>query len=163
MHTLDELIERLWNHYSGVNPQASKIHALLESRGERICNDHIAFRTFNIPKVGIDALANTFLDFGYKEEGSYVFEAKKLDAKHYRHSDEKYPLIFISELKISYSFFHRIGNRTQICKFLWISACHKGFAKCPNIFHMNGLSIFVRECFNKCGFGFTIRSIPLKH
>jgi hypothetical protein len=100
MKTLDGLISKLWDHYSLVNPQAHKIHALLEAKGEKVVNDHIAFRTFNIPKVGMNALAKTFIDFGYKEKGSYVFTEKKLDAKHFEHPDIKYPLIFISELKV---------------------------------------------------------------
>lgn len=97
--TLDRLFEALWKDYSELNPQAQAIHQLLEARGEKIQNDHIAFRSFDDPKVNIDKMAKFFLQNGYKEAGDYHFEAKKLTAKHYEHSNPNYPKIFISELK----------------------------------------------------------------
>jgi len=99
MNSLDELLDKLWQDYDQANTQAHKIHDLVESRGEKIVNDHIAFRTFNNPKVGIDALANSFVNFGYKHKGEYEFKVKNLFAKHFEHDDEKYPRVFISELK----------------------------------------------------------------
>src|SRR6476619_3578728 len=53
MGTLQDLFERLWKDYSALNPQAGRIHALLEARGETILNDHIAFRTFAHPGMDI--------------------------------------------------------------------------------------------------------------
>lgn len=96
---LDELLERLWHDYAGRTPQAPRIHALLEGRGERVVNDHIALRTFDDPRVGIDALAPAFTRFGYAEAGGYEFAAKKLRARHYEHPDARMPKVFISELK----------------------------------------------------------------
>jgi len=100
MKTLNELINILWEDYSSMNQQAKRIHELLKARGENIINDHIAFRTYNFPKIGVDVLALPFKRFGYKAKGEYGFPDKKLYARHYEHPDERNPRIFISELKV---------------------------------------------------------------
>lgn len=97
---LNSTLQQLWNQYVTLNPQALKIHSLLENRGEKILNDHVAFRTYNHPKLGIKSLAKTFLNFGYVPKGEYKFEEKKLFAIHLEHPDETLPKIFISELLI---------------------------------------------------------------
>lgn len=85
-----------------MNKQAGAIHAALAKRGEKVVNDHIAFRTFNFPKVAIEVMAAPFLKQGYKEASGkgYLFPAKKLFAKHYAHPDSRRPKIFISALKV---------------------------------------------------------------
>lgn len=59
-------------------------------------NDHIAFRTFNDPRINVDVLARVFLEAGYTEKGRYRFEEKKLFARHFEHPSG--PRVFISEL-----------------------------------------------------------------
>ena len=101
MSSLDELLFLLWNDYSSMNKQAYAIHKALEGRGEKVINDHIAFRTFNLPKVGIDVLARPFINLGYQTKGEgYHFPDKKLFARHYEHSDFHQPKVFISELEV---------------------------------------------------------------
>ncbi|MBH0028817.1 DUF1338 domain-containing protein [Pseudoalteromonas sp. SWN29] len=102
MHTdVNTLFESLWKNYLNVTPSADKIHDLLGStQKDDIINDHIALRTFDIEKVGLEKLAAHFLAIGYKECGEYHFEAKKLYAKHYEHSDPNQPKVFISELLV---------------------------------------------------------------
>ncbi|WP_107850625.1 DUF1338 domain-containing protein [Oceanimonas marisflavi] len=98
MHrSADELFDALWQHYLTVTPSALKIHDLLGG-GKAIVNDHVAFRTFNHPKLGLDKLAAHFLALGYEQKGEYHFEAKKLYARHYEHADPTAPKVFISEL-----------------------------------------------------------------
>lgn len=94
------LLDRLWNDYAMLNPQAEKIHAYLSARRETIVNDHIAFRTFDDPRVGIDALARAFVEAGYKSGASYTFPSKKLNARHFDPPDADLPKIFISELRL---------------------------------------------------------------
>lgn len=94
----EEIINIFWKEYVKTTPSAGKIHELLEAKGEKISNDHIAFRTFNHPSINVDQLAKPFLACGYVEKDTYVFEAKKLKAKHFEHPDAKAPKIFISEL-----------------------------------------------------------------
>lgn len=102
MHShVDELFENLWQDYLRVTPTALKIHELLGStQKDDIINDHIALRTFNIKKVGLEKLADHFKILGYKECGEYNFELKKLHAKHFEHTDSLKPKVFISELLV---------------------------------------------------------------
>ena len=94
-----ELFKNIWQNYLEVTPSAEKIHQLLGTGGDLI-NDHVAYRTFNIEKVGIAKLAQHLIALGYKECGEYHFEAKKLYAKHFEHSDKTLPKVFISELLV---------------------------------------------------------------
>ncbi len=97
---INELLMKMWNDYISMTPQAQKIVDLIESHetGNKVINDHIALRTFNHPKLTIDVISKPLLDGGYKEAGEYIFEEKKLKAKHFKHDNPGMPLIFISEL-----------------------------------------------------------------
>ena len=94
----EELFNKLWKQYAGVNIQADQIHELLHQRGEKVRNDHIALRTFGVPGFDVDSIASVFVDMGYKEKGQYEFETKKLFAKYFEL--EGHPRVFISELKV---------------------------------------------------------------
>lgn len=97
----NQLLSKLWEQYAAITPSAKKIHTLLADRGETIQNDHIAIRTFNDPRINIAVLEKPFLAIGYEARGEYIFESKKLFAKHYEHtSDANAPRIFISELEL---------------------------------------------------------------
>lgn len=108
MHTnVNDLFANLWQNYVAITPSAEKIHDLLnkfeQSHGKvdaEIINDHIALRTFNIEKINMQKLAQHFLALGYTEQGQYVFEQKKLIAKHFEHPDSTLPKVFISELLV---------------------------------------------------------------
>lgn len=97
--SLDELLQQLWVDFTKINPQAEGIHQLLQARGETVVNDHIAFRTFDDPRVNVDRLSEDFLKWGYTPGESYHFDKKRLDARHYEHPDPRQPKIFISELR----------------------------------------------------------------
>jgi hypothetical protein len=95
----EEIFQRLWKQYSSENPSAGKIYNLFQESGEQVVNDHVAFRTFNDPRVNIEVLSRLFLDAGYVPKGDYVFEAKKLMARHYELPGyPEAPRVFISEL-----------------------------------------------------------------
>ncbi|MBX2986934.1 MAG: DUF1338 domain-containing protein [Bdellovibrionaceae bacterium] len=98
--TLEQLLQDMWLDYCALNPSAKSIYDLLTRQGETVLNDHIAFRTYNLPKVGLDRLAEPFLNFGYKAKGEYHFKEKKLFARHYEPTDMRLPKIFISELLV---------------------------------------------------------------
>ena len=96
-----EIFERLWQDYITQNPATKKVYDLLTREGETIVNDHIAFRTFNHPLIGIDVLAKVFIKNGYAFKRDYHFEQKKLYAKHFEHeTDRDAPRVFISELLV---------------------------------------------------------------
>lgn len=98
---LNEIFTRLWNGYITQNPSAKRIHDLFADQGEQVVNDHIAFRTFNDPRVNIDVLSEIFRKNGYEEMGSYDFKQKKLDARHFElPNDPNAPRVFISELRL---------------------------------------------------------------
>jgi hypothetical protein len=98
--TLPSLLDKMWQDYVAINPLAQKVHDLLEARGEKVLNDHIALRTFNHARLGVDVMAAPFVGSGYVYGGDYHFKEKKLYAKHYIHADPSRPKIFISELKL---------------------------------------------------------------
>lgn len=93
------IFDKLWEQYSSENPSAGQIHSLFSKGGRPLINDHVAFRTFNDPRVNIDVLALPFIKAGYKSMEEYRFEAKKLKARHYELPDSpESPRVFISEL-----------------------------------------------------------------
>lgn len=95
----DPMFEKLWGQYAALNPSAARILQLFEDLGDDVLNDHIAFRTFNDPRLGIDVLARPFISRGYREKGAYRFREKHLSARHYElEGNEHAPRIFISEL-----------------------------------------------------------------
>lgn len=103
MKKAQKLFDRLWNDYIDQNPEAKRVYDLLVSEGETVVNDHIAFRTYDDPRISIDVLAKPFLDAGYEYKGDYVFEQKKLVAKHYEYTPFRdAPRIFISALQTKY-------------------------------------------------------------
>lgn len=109
---INALLSKMWTDYVELNPQAQKIVDLIESKGDKVLNDHIALRTFNNPRVSIDIISKPLLASGYVKKGDYTFEEKKLKAKHFAHPDENMPLIFISELLLEEfsSEFQTIAN-----------------------------------------------------
>ena len=94
-----KLFNNIWQQYLAVTPSADKIHQLL-GNGNDVINDHVAYRTFNLEKVNLEKLASHLLTIGYSECGQYDFAAKKLTAKHFEHSNNTMPKVFISELRV---------------------------------------------------------------
>jgi hypothetical protein len=100
MQKLDHLLENLWENYQQINRQARTIHRFLTRRGETVVNDHIAFRTFNLEDIGLQAMSRVFCSLGYQPKGEYEFADKHLYARHYEHPQGGFPKIFISEIKM---------------------------------------------------------------
>ncbi len=97
---ITQIFDRLWKEYTERTPSAQKIKDLFIDKGNTVFNDHVAFRTFDDERVNIEVLATPFINVGYIECGDYVFETKKLYAKHYEHkTDRNAPRVFISQLK----------------------------------------------------------------
>jgi len=104
-----QIFDKLWADYSGQNRSSLAVYNLFTSHGETVNNDHIAFRTFNHPKLGIDVLAVPFVKAGFIEMGTYHFEEKKLFAKHFHHPNfPESPRVFISELLVE-----KLSEETQ--------------------------------------------------
>lgn len=97
--------------YLNRNPTAKAVLELVHSAGnERICYDHLAFRTFGVNGCGIDSMAEIFLDFGYTRKDELRFPAKKLNAYWFSPPTASFeegsgingplPRVFISELRV---------------------------------------------------------------
>jgi len=96
---LQQIYERLWQDYTGQNPSVDKIYNLFLNEGVQVNHDHIAFRSFNDPRVSIDVIAKPFIERGYEPKGEYHFKKKKAYAQHFEHKDDpSLPRIFISHL-----------------------------------------------------------------
>ena len=96
---LDEFFNKCWSIYSVTTPDAPLIHRLLKERGEQVLNDHVAFRTFNLPGISRLELGKIFEDWGYRRADEELdFPEKKLKASYYLHPDSQNPKVFISEL-----------------------------------------------------------------
>ena len=98
--TIDTLLQKMWADYVEISPDSQVIHDLFTERGDTVNNDHIALRTFQHSRLGIDQMAAPFIEMGYAAQGEYHFEKKKLFARHFEHKNSKLPKIFISELLV---------------------------------------------------------------
>lgn len=97
MHVQD-FFNSLWHSYIAITPQAKKIHTLFQQQGEKVLNDHVAFRTFANSPISLDKLEPILNDLGFFAYGAFAFEKKHLSAKCYKHQDASLPKIFLSEL-----------------------------------------------------------------
>ena len=96
---LKSVFNRLWKDYKDQNPSVGKIHDLFINEGEEVVNDHIAFRTLDLPEINIEVLAKPFALSGYLPKGEYVFKDKHLLARHFELPDDKgAPRVSISQL-----------------------------------------------------------------
>lgn len=104
--TAAELLDVLWRDYVASTPQAERIHRLLTQRGEILCNDHVALRTYAAPGLGglgglgINALARPFEALGWRARERYRLRDKHLRARYWQHDDATLPKVFLSELVI---------------------------------------------------------------
>ncbi len=104
-NSLDQLLNVIFEPYKTRVPDVGLITKAMIREGmidcqEDIVNDHIAFRTLGVQNLGIQSLEKIFIHFGYRKMDYYAFEKKKLNAFWYAPPSEKYPRIFISELKV---------------------------------------------------------------
>lgn len=105
LSTLDVVLDGLMRRYKTRVPDVgaiiqAMIGAGIIGRAEDIENDHIAFRTMGVPHLGITSLEKIFLHYGYTRREQYNFAAKKLTAYWYAPPAERYPRIFISQLRV---------------------------------------------------------------
>jgi len=97
------IFDRLWADYISQNPEAKIVYDSFIAEGEKVENDHIAFRTFFDTRINVDVMARPFLEAGYVQKGYYIFEDKHLTAKHYEHKTlPNAPRVFISQLMTDY-------------------------------------------------------------
>jgi len=103
---LDIVLDGLMRRYQQRVPDVGSILSAMVREGiiasvNEIENDHIAFRTMGVDHLGIRSFEKIFLHYGYTKQDYYFFPEKKLNAYWYAPPEEKYPRIFISELRVS--------------------------------------------------------------
>jgi hypothetical protein len=106
MAAIDAIMAGLMARYSARVPDVLGILEAMLTEDvvpslDKIENDHIAFRTMGVPKLGIQSLEKIFLHHGYTKMESYDFKQKKLSAFWYHPPRENLPRIFISELRVA--------------------------------------------------------------
>jgi hypothetical protein len=104
--TLTAVLDGLFEEYRAHVPDVDAISAAMVREGlvpdaRAIENDHIAFRTMGVPRLGIASLEKVFLHYGYKRRDRYEFPAKKVWAHWYAPPRDRFPRVFISELRVA--------------------------------------------------------------
>lgn len=97
----NEFFQHLWADYVEMTPQAQRIKTAFEDAGERVVNDHVAFRTLALEPIGLKALEPHLLAVGYTPYEPYDFAAKKLSAFGYLPPEPEMPRVFVSELRVA--------------------------------------------------------------
>jgi hypothetical protein len=115
----------LWRDYATIAPTAASIKRDLLDAGERVVDDHVAFRTFDRGPLSVDALEALIVSVGYVRDGTYFFERKKLRAHSYLHArDATAPKIFLSGLLLE-----RCSPAVQECVSGLVRQIPKSFAR----------------------------------
>lgn len=110
---LEQVMAGLMRRYTERVPDVRKVLDAMVAEGivqsaSEIENDHIAFRTMGVPKLGLASFEKIFLHYGYEKRDRYDFAEKKLTGYWYAPPDEKYPRIFASELRV-----HELSTQAQ--------------------------------------------------
>lgn len=99
------LFDQLWHNYVERVSYAKTYVDLVNKKGGKVVNDHIAIRTFNThtgeQPEGIRAIKHILNYLEYEPAAKYNFPKKKLNAVHFEHPDELFPKIFVSQLEVS--------------------------------------------------------------
>lgn len=98
---INEFFDHLWADYVAMTPQAQTIKSAFEAKGEKVLNDHVAFRTLALEPIGLKSLEPHLLEIGYTPYEPYDFKAKKLSAYGYLPPNPELPRVFLSELRVS--------------------------------------------------------------
>lgn len=92
--------DRLWDDYVAMAPRAAALKRAFEQRGERVINDHVAFRTYGRAPILVAAFEPRLFELGYERHDTYDFASKKLDAWSYLPPSPDLPRVFFSELRV---------------------------------------------------------------
>lgn len=103
---LDVILNALLKPYRERVADVQKVAEAMIAKGmiqntDEIVNDHIAFRTLKVPHLGLSSLEKIFLHYGYRKMDAYSFAVKKLNAYWYAPPLDRFPRIFLSELRVN--------------------------------------------------------------
>jgi hypothetical protein len=126
--TIAELLDVLWRDYVAFTPQAGHIQQLLTQRGEMLCNDHIAFRTYGCPGIDIDAVARPFEALGWRPRDHYRIPDTHVRARYWQHHDEALPKVLIGELVVE-----ELSPEAQAVIGALVAQLPTGFGECSEL------------------------------
>lgn len=98
---IEQVFEALMEGYLEKVPYARQAIKIIQGKNDSFVNDHVAFRSFGMPNLGIASLEKPFIHLGYTKMERMYFEDKKLNAYWYRPPHLSLPKVFISELIVS--------------------------------------------------------------
>lgn len=101
----ETVLERAIDRYRRATPTLESVRTTLLSCGALpptgvFGDDHVAFRTFGVPGLGIAAVERLVRGSGYERRDEFRFEAKRLDATWFAPPVASMPRIFVSELRV---------------------------------------------------------------
>jgi len=99
-NSVENFFSSLWQDYVQLTPQVNAIQQTLMEHNPTLINDHVAFRTFDIPGMDIDSLERHLFDLDYQLLDNYRFPDKHLSATAYIHPDTQVAKVFLSQLHI---------------------------------------------------------------
>ena len=100
--SIETVLEKMWQDYLLLNPEAQRVVDTLLAEGESIVNDHIALRTFNVGVVALEECANPSSPWAMRRRKRIFSIPKSCGLKHYEYAaDPTIPKIFISELLVN--------------------------------------------------------------
>lgn len=100
--SLDTILQR----YIAETPTAQRVLDEVYRHGygeDQVAHDHLAFRTFGLPGLGLEALGAAFQGLGYSRKDTFTFPHTHLLATWYAPPPELYdqlPRLFVSQLQI---------------------------------------------------------------
>ncbi|GAC1549457.1 MAG: DUF1338 domain-containing protein [Vulcanimicrobiaceae bacterium] len=105
MNVIATVLERAERRYRAATPSVEALRRTLLAAGALeppgdFANDHVAFRTFGVPGLGIASLDRALRASGYERRDDFRFDAKHLDATWYAPPATYLPRIFVSELRV---------------------------------------------------------------
>lgn len=99
-HPIENFLTAVWQDYLLLTPQVEVIQTVLMQHNSILINDHIAFRTFDIPAMDISILEKHLISLDYRLLDNYYFPEKHVSACAYIHPDPSIAKIFLSQLHI---------------------------------------------------------------
>lgn len=99
-------LERAKERYRVATPSLDALHATLARAGalddsDAWTDDHVAFRTFGVPGLGIASLERLLGSAGYSRREDFRFERKRLDATWFAPPRDGLPRVFVSEARVA--------------------------------------------------------------
>lgn len=99
-NTVEHFFSTLWQDYLRMAPQVKAIQQVLMQYNRSLINDHVAFRTLNLPAMDMSKLESLIFSLDYQVLDDYHFPDKHLTARAYIHPDRNIAKIFLSQLHI---------------------------------------------------------------